>query len=97
MRENLIELVHNARMNALWHNAKNPSEYIADMLIDSGVTIPVRCKDCKHYKDGELLAPNKFCFRLKHPTEDRNVGYNFGADDFCSYGERKDNDNQQKT
>ena len=52
----------------------------------------VRCKDCKWYKEGELLAPNKFCFRLKHPTEDRNVGYNFGDEDFCSYGERKDND-----
>ena len=52
----------------------------------------VRCKDCKWYKEGELLAPNKFCFRLKHPTEDRNVGYNFGDEDFCYYGERKDND-----
>lgn len=52
----------------------------------------VRCKDCKWYKEGELLAPNKFCFRLKHPTEDRNVGYNFGDEDFCSYGERNDNE-----
>ena len=50
----------------------------------------VRCKDCKWYKEGELLAPNKFCFRLMHPTEDRHVGYNFSDDDFCSYGERKD-------
>ena len=51
----------------------------------------VRCKDCKWYKEGKLLAPNKFCFRLKHPTENRSVGYNFCEDDFCSYGERKDN------
>ena len=51
----------------------------------------VRCKDCKWYKEGELLAPNKFCFRLKHPTEDRNVGYNFGDEDFFYYGERKEN------
>jgi len=51
----------------------------------------VRCKDCKHYKEGELLAPNKFCFRLMHPTENRHIGYNFSDNDFCSYGERKDN------
>lgn len=37
-REKLIELVHDARMNALWHNAPNQSEYITDMLIDGGVT-----------------------------------------------------------
>lgn len=39
MREKLIELVANARGNALWHNAPNPAEYVADMLIDGGVTI----------------------------------------------------------
>lgn len=50
----------------------------------------VRCRDCKWYQEGELLTENKFCFRLKHPKEDRRVGYNFGPEDFCSYGERKD-------
>ena len=39
MREKLIELVANARGNALWHNAPNPAEYVADMLIANGVTI----------------------------------------------------------
>lgn len=39
MREKLIELVANARGNAWWHNAPNPAEYVADMLIDGGVTI----------------------------------------------------------
>ena len=38
-REKLVELVHDARMNALWHNAPKPSEYITDMLIDNGVTV----------------------------------------------------------
>lgn len=52
----------------------------------------VRCKDCKYYNRGELLAPNKFCFRLKHPTENRLIGYNFAPDDFCSYGEGTDYD-----
>lgn len=49
----------------------------------------VRCKDCKWYQEGKLLAPNKFCFRLKHPKEDRKIGYNYAPDDFCSYGERR--------
>jgi hypothetical protein len=49
----------------------------------------VRCKDCKWYQEGEIFAPNKYCFRLKHPVEDRQIGYNFSPDDFCSYGERK--------
>jgi hypothetical protein len=52
----------------------------------------VRCKDCKWYQEGKLLAPNKFCFRLKHPKEDRKIGYNYAPDDFCSYGERRDDE-----
>lgn len=52
----------------------------------------VRCRDCKYYRVSTMLAPNKFCFRLKHPVEDRPIGYNFAPDDFCSYGERKEND-----
>ena len=50
----------------------------------------VRCKDCVYYQEGKLLAPNKFCFRLKHPKENRQIGYNFSPDDFCSYGERRE-------
>ena len=50
--------------------------------------VVTRCKDCKHYKESRVLAPNKFCFRLNHPTEPRKIGYNFGDDDFCSRGAR---------
>ncbi len=56
------------------------------------VALVVHCKDCKYYRVSTMLAPNKFCFRLKHPVEDRPIGYNFAPDDFCSYGERKEND-----
>lgn len=55
--------------------------------------VVVRCKDCKYYKISELHPPYKFCFRLRHPTENRSVGYNFADDDFCSHGEcREDKD-----
>ena len=38
------------------------------------VTPVVRCRDCKYYRVSTMLAPNKFCFRLKHPVEDRPIG-----------------------
>lgn len=52
----------------------------------------VRCKDCKYYRESEHPERSgiKFCFRLMHPTENRHIGYNFSDDDFCSHGERKD-------
>lgn len=61
---------------------------LADMQTEDVVPV-VRCKDCKYYKTSELLLPHKFCFRLRHPTENRSVGYNFADDDFCSHGERR--------
>lgn len=60
-----------------------------DALPTADVAPVVRCKDCKYYKISELLSPNKFCFRLRHPTENRSVGYNFADNDFCSHGERR--------
>ena len=63
-------------------------------LIEKAPTVDavevVRCKDCKWYKEGRILKENKFCFRLKHPKEDRRIGYNFSPDDYCSYGEKKE-------
>lgn len=49
----------------------------------------VRCKDCVYYKESKLLAPSKFCFRLKD-KDGNSVGYNFSPDDFCSRGEKMD-------
>ena len=54
----------------------------------------VRCKDCKWYKVSKLLAPDKFCFRLKDKKGDI-LGYNFTPDGFCSYGEREDNNGKK--
>ena len=49
----------------------------------------VRCKDCKHYREGKVLSPNKFCFRLRG-RDGEAIGYNFAEEDFCSYGERSE-------
>ena len=47
----------------------------------------VRCKDCKHWKFIDSLNPHWECqiFCGLH-----DCGYLTGADDFCSYGERRD-------
>ncbi len=48
---------------------------IADNLINDGVTIPVRCGDCKAY-DKEV----GYC---------EAMGFTCEMNDFCSYGERR--------
>ena len=49
----------------------------------------VRCRDCKWYMPGELFTDIMFCHRLKKDNG-KPAKYNYCADDFCSYGERKD-------
>lgn len=68
--------------------AKKLVRNIAQRTPAADVAPVVRCRDCKYYRVSAMLAPNKFCFRLKHPVEDRPIGYNFAPDDFCSHGER---------
>ena len=56
---------------------------LADQLMANGVTIPVRCKDCNHYTERKNNAYNgHFCDRIIEFVQ---------PNDFCSYGERKDN------
>jgi hypothetical protein len=44
----------------------------------------VRCKDCKHYKEDTLTCIPRLRLAFEHP--------NYYPEDFCSYGERKDNE-----
>ena len=62
VREKLVELVHNARINALWHNAQKPDEYITDMLMEDGVTVQELdgCAFCKEDSDGYRLKEGAF-------------------------------------
>ena len=48
----------------------------------------VRCKDCKWYNFGKHFNDIKFCQRL--PLYAQKGGLNTADDDFCSYGERKE-------
>lgn len=52
----------------------------------------VRCKDCKHYRN----HPNGLCYLHTEPYDNKQSFKGEAVcvepDDFCSYGERKDND-----
>ena len=82
MREKLIKLLGEVQyLGGL-------EEKIADHLIANGVTIPVRCKDCKWRK--EWL--NSGWFHCCNPYLGMASGVQLKDDDFCSCGERKDNE-----
>ena len=51
-------------------------------LSKADVVEAVRCKDCRYWQDNNGGYPHEECRWGKDETPD--------ADDFCSYGERKD-------
>ena len=75
MREKLIYLAHDYFDSVPWYADiadLNPEELI-DHLIANGVTIPVRCKDCKmEYgcRVAQWLGENGFCSYGERRTDD---------------------------
>ena len=55
---------------------------------DSGAVPVVRCKDCKYWQDNNDGYPHEECRWWHGETPDAN--------DFCSYGERKTNGNEDR-
>jgi hypothetical protein len=96
MREKLIEICqHNATCLDLGIEDCVTCPYarvedcythaLVDHLIKNGVAIPVRCKECKKWKEPWLEGQHLGrCMKGKTAMTEPN--------DFCSYGERKDND-----
>lgn len=71
------------------HENGDPLEAVADYLLDNGVTIPVRCKDCKSYiayskSTSDLVEWGK-CKLIDMDVDMPGNGY-------CCYGERIDNE-----
>ncbi len=86
MREKLIELAQDYFDSVPWYAdiADLNPEKLADHLIANGVTIPVRCKDCKHLvltEEGEHNPNDCVC--------DYYMTDGLTDNDFCSYGERR--------
>lgn len=55
LKKKLIEL-----LEAIPHPQRLYPDLFVDMLIENGVAIPVRCKDCKYYNPKELECTIKF-------------------------------------
>ena len=51
----------------------------------------VRCKDCKHWRDSWLAPDGKHSHGYCYMEESDDVIVGRWDDDFCSYGERKNN------
>ncbi len=66
------------------------TECFADYLISKGVTIPVRCGECKHWNPTDKF--NVFGECLK-PLGEYGDAIETDTTDFCSYGERKEDGN----
>lgn len=104
MRKKLIELLCKAHNAVTDKSLENDSEFgmtyaeqietEADSLIANGVTIPVRCKDCKHYDNTEGI---QWC-RVNSKFSKWGMDWNsFPEDGFCSYGEKRtDGDGYEK-
>ena len=59
--------------------------HIIKHILPSVDAVPVvRCKDCRYWQDNNGGYPNEECRWREDETPD--------ADDFCSYGKRKDGD-----
>ena len=89
-REKLIELLNYVGQNVMQFKTGNFIESLAEYLIANGVKIPVLCKDCKHF---DMQRMECQCDAIVTDNEGgADFTVNFYLDDFCSYGERR-NDN----
>ena len=93
MREKLIKVLciaHNEVTDASLFDDATYAQQIeieADYLIANDVVPVVRCKDCIHWYDKE-----ETCLKIYSDGAVSPYAWQFRkADDFCSYGERKDN------
>ena len=84
VREKLVELLKSVLPNfrnnmAYW--GEKPIYEFADCLLAH----VVRCKDCKHWHKDTVFCGYMPCGEVPERV-------NWYADDFCSYGERKEDD-----
>lgn len=97
-REKLIEFVNEAHEYCNTINCIGGEEcgydgqlycfehLLIDYLISKGVTIPVRCGECKYY-----FSDIRKCDLHSEMPDEYSSGFSFKMEptDFCSYGERE--------
>ena len=85
MRDRLIELLDTAFIKSDDNFGMPNVNQFADYLLENGVVIPVRCKDCKYFTRNN----GGYC--------EGNVGLNMtNENQYCSYGELKEYNNETK-
>jgi hypothetical protein len=88
-REKLIGVLRLGASQAYSLDTKEDCEELADHLISEGVTIPVRCGECKHnYSNWEHEENDVTDY--SDITCDYFMTDGMDREDFCSYGERKE-------
>lgn len=80
-----LKLLMTQSLNRAIKNGIEIAEIISEKAKPADVVTVVRCKDCKYAKKTKtvLAIPDYQCLKMNITCLD--------ADDFCSYGERKDN------
>ena len=88
MREKLIELLDNFQYDLKDYIGNNKAFVVdnhielADHLIANGVTIPVRCGECKHWMK-DVPGCTEFIGRCEYGR------YMIASIGYCLYGERR--------
>ena len=90
MREKLIEIL---RKPIFPHELADPTEVVADYLLDNDVVPVIRCKDCKYWLKAKKFSPFGWCLQRVNDLAYVSYKDRMEPEDFCSKGERKDNEN----
>jgi hypothetical protein len=90
MREKLIELLNQSFDKQYCRSGLLTATHTADFLIANDVVPVIRCMDCKHWKPGESMMGNSLD-DMQRVGRCEYVRFRRLENDFCSYGERKDN------
>ena len=86
LRDKLVELL------AITSLEFEDAVTLANYLIRNGITIPVRCKDCKsRHTEDCLMQYTDYSEDMDANPEGISVEW-CEDNDFCSYGERKEHD-----
>jgi hypothetical protein len=86
MREKLFYLMTDSKCPAFFLNNEQVLA-LADHLIENGVVIPVRCRECKHRdEDGDI------CYYHSSFGDDK-ICYTY-PDGYCSYGKPREKDEE---
>lgn len=86
MRKKLIEIL---RVPIFPHELADPTEVVADYLLDNNVVPVVRCKDCKYWLKAKEFSPFGWCLQRVNDLAYVSYKDRMEPEDFCSKGERK--------